>query len=71
MKEFLMKEFPLLSASAAFLLNDFWIHWLPLGWQFVIGGLGGVVLALTAYNKWLDAKLKMKDLNTTPEKDES
>ena len=66
-----MKETTLLSASAAFLLNEFWIHWLPLGWQLMVGGLGGVVLALTAYNKWLDAKLKMKDLNAPPEKEES
>ena len=60
-----MKDTATTAASAVFLLNDLWLHWLPFAWQIVLGGLGGVVLALTAYNKWLDSKLKKKNLNAS------
>lgn len=65
-----MKDTATTAASAVFLLNSAWLHWLPLVWQLLLGVLGGVVLALTAYNKWLDAKLKKKDLFEQKEEDE-
>lgn len=51
------------AAGAAGLTLPIWIAWLPVFWQIVIALGGGVVLALTAYNKILEIKLKRQELD--------
>lgn len=46
-----------------------WGQYLMTGWQVLIGLMGGVVLALTIYNKYLEVKQRRRDLaqaNKTP-----
>lgn len=50
------------AAGAAGLTLPIWIVWLPVFWQAVIALGGGFVLALTAYNKILEIKLKRQEL---------
>ena len=57
-----MKDLPSTATSVAFLLLPTWLDWLPAAWQALLMLLGGIVLGLTAYNKYLDAMIKRKDL---------
>lgn len=44
------------------LVFPFWADWFVAGWQVLIAIMGGIVLALTVYNKWLEIKKNRRDL---------
>lgn len=39
-----------------------WIAWVPVAWQGIIAVLGGLMLLLTLYNKFLELRIKQKEL---------
>lgn len=57
-----MKDAATTATSAVFLFLPAWLNWLPAAWQVIVMFLGGVVLFFTAYNKYLDAMQKRRDL---------
>lgn len=40
-----------------------WIQYLTVGWQVLIALMGGAVLGLTIYNKWLQNKKLRRELD--------
>lgn len=51
-----------IAAGTAGISNPLWMDLLSSSWQIGIGGLGALVLILTAWNKILDIKQKRRDL---------
>lgn len=58
-----MKETSITTGSAVSLFMPLWLDWLPVLWQFLISVVAGIVLFLTAYNKFLEIKLRRKELS--------
>ena len=58
-----MKEAATTAGSAVFLFNWAWLDWLPIGWSLTVTVLGGIVLALTAVNKFYDLQIKRQQLH--------
>ncbi len=57
-----MKTIAPLVLGSAGVTNSIWLEYLPIAWQVLIAILGAIVLVLTIYNKWLEAKQRRKDL---------
>lgn len=57
-----MKETAITTGSALSLFMPLWLQWLPMVWQLIVSILAGIILALTAYNKILEIRLKRKQL---------
>lgn len=49
-------------AAITAISNPLWMSWLPFIWQFIIGGLGGILLVLMILNKYTEWKLNKKKL---------
>lgn len=58
-----MKETATTAGSAVFLFNWAWLDWLPMGWSLTVTVLGGIVLGLTAANKFYDLQIKRQQLH--------
>jgi hypothetical protein len=44
--------------GATAVTNPIWLEWLQPGYQYLIAGLGLVVIVLTIRNKWLEIQIK-------------
>ena len=42
--------------------SPLWLHSLTVGWQVAVSLMGGIVLALTIYNKILELKQRRRNL---------
>jgi hypothetical protein len=51
------------TAGAGGLTYPLWNELLTSGWQVAIAIMGGIVLALTIYSKFLEIRQRRKDLN--------
>lgn len=55
--------------GGAWLSSPFWLEFIDPYYQFALAALGLLVLILTAYNKWLDSRIKRETLKELEEGD--
>ena len=57
-----MKDTIITTGSGGALFLPWWIEWLPDVWQVSISALAGIMLALGVYNKFLEIRMRRKNL---------